>query len=530
MNGYKANPLKRLAGLALAACTAFTMSVTAFADEPYTSYNYDNWDDAIPSQTGYTVDRVVSGKEMDLKQLSDPTSPLFISEKESASLNEARDIYNYNDKELWIADTTNNRVLCLDSDFKIKGCYKEAGGKSFKEPTGLFVTDSPSTGKETVYIADSANERVVRATIESPTELKLEMEYTKPTEALYTAPTFNPSKVVVDYAENVYAVVKAVNTGSVQFRADGSFMGFYGANRVNVTAKVIAQKLWRKIASNEQIAAMQRSVPVEYANFDMDSEGFIYTVTEIMTSTDAVKKINPAGYNIWEAISDERFTFGDHTENVSNLATKTTIATKLTDIAVSDDGLINVLDFDTGRVFQYDKFCNLICIFGARNSTGDQRGAFSTPNAIENFGDKIIILDGAKTRNDITVFKCTAFGNELHQAFYYYDEGLYVEAVPYWNEVVKRDGCYTYAHIGLGKAELKNHNYKAAMKRFKIAHSRKNYDKAFEYYRDEWLQANFTWIAVVIIVLVVLGFVNKILKRFGINVFKLGKKEKKGEK
>ncbi len=530
MNGYKATPLRRLIGLAAAFCTAFTMSVTAFADEPYESYNYDNWDDAIPSQTGYTVDRVVSGLDMGLKELSNPDSPVFISEKESSSLNEARDIYNYNDKELWIADTTNNRVLCLDSNYHIKGCYKEAGGKSLKEPMGLFVTDSPTTGKQTVYIADSANERVVRATVESPTELKLEKEYTRPTEALYTATTYNPSKVVVDYAENVYVVVKSVNTGSVQFRADGTFMGFYGANRVNVTAKVIAQKLWRKIASQEQIEGMQRSVPVEYANFDMDNEGFIYTVTEIMTDTDAVKKINPAGYNIWEAISDERFTFGDHTENVSNLATKTTIATKLTDIAVDDNGLINVLDFDTGRVFQYDKFCNLICIFGARNSTGDQRGAFATPNAIETFGDKIVILEGSKTRNDFTVFKCTAFGNQLHKAFEYYDDGLYTEAVPYWNEVVKRDGCYTYAHIGLGKADLKNHDYKSAMKRFKIARSRKNYDKAFEYYRDEWLQQNFTTIAVVIIVLVVFVFVNKILKKFGINIFGfMKKKKKKGE-
>lgn len=519
--------LKRLIGLAAAVCTALTMSVTAFADEPYQSYNYDNWDDAIPSQTGYTVERVVSGLDMGLKQLSDPSSPLFISEKESASLNEARDIYNYNDKELWIADTTNNRVLCLDSDFKIKGCYKEAGGKAFKEPQGLFVTDSPSTGKQTVYIADASNERVVRATVESPTELNVEMEYTRPTEALYTASTYNPSKVVVDYAENVYVVVKSVNTGSVQFRADGSFMGFYGANRVNVTAKVIAQKLWRKIASQEQIEGMQRSVPVEYANFDMDKEGFIYTVTEIMTDTDAVKKINPAGYNIWEAMTDDDLVFGDHIENVSNLATKTTIATKLTDIAVADDGLINVLDFDTGRVFQYDKFCNLICIFGARNSTGDQRGAFSTPNAIETFGDKIIILEGAKTRNDITVFKCTAFGNMLHKAFEYYDAGLYTEAVPYWNEVVKRDGCYTYAHIGLGNADLKNHDYKSAMERFKIARAKKRYDKAFEYYRDEWLQQNFTLIAVVIILLVVVFFVNKILKRFGISIFKLRKKEKK---
>ena len=40
---------------------------------------------------------------------------------------------------------------------------------------------------------------------------------------------------------------------------------------------------------------MARNVPVEYANFDIDADGFIYTVTEVSTSTDAVKKLNPSG-------------------------------------------------------------------------------------------------------------------------------------------------------------------------------------------------------------------------------------------
>ena len=46
-----------------------------------------------------------------------------------------------------------------------------------------------------------------------------------------------------DKAENIYVVCKAVNTGSVQFNRDGEFQGFYGANRVEVTAAVVAQKL-----------------------------------------------------------------------------------------------------------------------------------------------------------------------------------------------------------------------------------------------------------------------------------------------
>lgn len=546
MNGLK-NSIRKILSLSLAACTAVSMSVTAFADEPYQPYSYDNWDTAIPSQAGYTVQKTVTGMDMGLDRLSTEGDPLFYSADASASLSEARDFFVFNNagaNEIWIADTGNNRILRLNSDYEVTGRYyfvtgetqldAEAGeivltedgsGSFFKEPQGLYIMRSPTTGKETIFIADYSNARVVRASVDSDTQLTLEQEYVKPTEALYTSKTFNPTKVIVDYAENVYTVVKSVNTGSVQFAKDGSFTGFYGANRVEVTAAVVAQKLWRKVASNAQIEAMSRNVPVEYANFDIDNEGFIYTVTEVSTDTDAVKKINPAGYNIWDNVVGDEYTFGDHTEAVWDMATKKTYATKLTDIAVDDSGLINVLDFETGRVFQYDRLCNLICIFGTKNSAADQRGSFSSPNAVETIGDNVIILEGAKTRNDITVFERTTFGENLHQAFSYFDEGLYVEAAPYWNEVIKRDGGYTYAHIGLGKADLKNHEYKSAMDRFEIANSKKNYDKAFEYYREQWLQEHFNVIIIVIAVLAVLLIVSSILKKNGVKLIKRKNKE-----
>ena len=184
---------------------------------------------------------------------------------------------------------------------------------------------------------------------------------------MYSSKTFNPTKILVDNAENVYAVVKSVNTGSVQFARDGSFTGFHGANRVEVTAAVIAQKLWRTIASNDQIAGMARNVPVEYANFDIDADGFIYTVTEVSTSTDAVKKLNPAGYNIWDNDVGNKYNFGDIAEAQWDATTNSKHSTRLTDIVIGNNGLINVLDYETGRVFQYDRNCNLVGIFGTKN-------------------------------------------------------------------------------------------------------------------------------------------------------------------
>ena len=70
---------------ALAAGLALTMTVTAFADEPYTAYNYDYWDDAIPSQSAYRVEKTVTGADMGLDRLSDSSDPLQSSQMQKTS-------------------------------------------------------------------------------------------------------------------------------------------------------------------------------------------------------------------------------------------------------------------------------------------------------------------------------------------------------------------------------------------------------------------------------------------------------------
>lgn len=515
---------------ALAAGLALTMTVTAFADEPYTAYNYDYWDDAIPSQSAYRVEKTVTGADMGLDRLSDPSDPLYISDDAPAKLSDAKDLfYDQDNDTFWVCDSGNNRILRLDTDLKVTGCYTgftgsteisvgEDGRSTFLNPNGIYVKKSIFDDKLYVYIADTDNSRAVKCTVESGTEMTLVQEYTKPDTKLYDSETFNPSKILADKAENIYVVCKSVNTGSVQFNKDGEFQGFYGANRVEVTAAVVAQKLWRKIASNEQISAMTRNVPVEYANFDIDADGFIYTVTEAAnTTTDAVKKLNPAGYNIWDNAVGDEYSFGDVASEYDSTTNKT-YKCRLTDICVSDNGTINVLDYENGRVFQYDKLCNLLCIFGTKNSTSDQAGSFLGPNAIEARGNEVYILDG--TKNDITVYTETTFGNVVHRAVLLYDEGRYSDARADWEEVIKRDGGYAMAYVGLGKACLNDGEYMKALDYFKTAYDQDDYDKAFKYAREEWLRDNFTVIMIVIIVLIVLLIVKAVLKKKGIKLIK----------
>ena len=508
--------LKRMLTLTMALCSAMTMTLTAFADEPYRTYNYDRWGDTVPSQGGYRAEKSVTGKEMELERLADPSDPLFVSEDASVVLKGAKDLFLDDDNnEFWVADTENHRILRLDINLKVIGRYYGVmtadGLSNFNTPSGVYVNVSSITGDLMLYVADTENDRIVKAKVTSETECEMVQDYLKPDSALYDSETFKPSKVIADNAENIYSVVSSVNTGAVQFSKDGSFTGFYGANRVEATAEVIANKLWRKIASNDQIAGMERSVPTEFANFDLDADGFIYTVTEISTDTDAVKKLNPAGYNIWDNEVGDEYTFGDKQVDSQNLVSNFYFQSKLTDIVVSDNGMINILDFETGRVFQYDKLCNLICVFGGKNSA-NQRGSFLAPNAVEAIGNNVYVIDG--TKNDITVFTETTFGSILHEAYLLYGEGKYIEAEPYWEEVIARDGGYTSAYIGLGKAALNSDEYVKALKYFKVAYDQDDYDKAFEYAREEFLRANFTYLIIAAIALIVVLFVIKrLIKR-----------------
>ena len=257
--------LKRMLTMTLALCSTLTMTLTAFADEPYTSYNYDYWGNTVPSQSGYTAKKALTGKDMNLTKLADKADPLFVSDDAKVELNGAKDIFLDDDaKEFWVADTDNNRILRLDINLNLIGRYYGVSGfgkkkemSNFKSPSGIYVAKSSITGDLMMYVADTENDRIIKAKVTSNTECEFVQDYTKPDSALYDSKTFKPSKVVVDNAENVYSVVSSVNTGSVQFSMDGSFTGFYGANRVEATAAVIAQKLWRKLASNDQISGMK---------------------------------------------------------------------------------------------------------------------------------------------------------------------------------------------------------------------------------------------------------------------------------
>lgn len=513
--------IKKILCVLAALVLCVTMLSTAIcAEDPYTSYNYNAWSDAVPSQNGYIVSRTVTGSDMGLGQLSDPDSPFFISENEPSKLSDAKDFFLSPNNEFFIVDTGNNRIIHTDINFNLIGCYKTFTGSSLtteitdeegntvttevttlNAPYGIFVDED-----DIMYIADRDNQRIIKCGL----DCQIITEYVKPDTELYTSVSFYCTKVLVDAAKNVYVICPAVNKGAIMFSAAGAFMGYYGANRVEVTAEAIRNKIWRKFASDDQIASLTNITPVEYANFAIDDEGFIYTVTEVAdVSTDAVKKMNPAGYNILESTTNAAdMVFGDQ---MSVTYSGTTYSTRLTDITVGDNGVINILDYTSGRIFQYDEECNLLFIFGCDQE--GQEGGFDNPNAIECYGDLVYVLDGRN--NDITVFEETLFGEYVHEAVRLYNDGLYEDALDLWYEVIKRDGNFTLAYSAIGKALLNQGEYKEAMKYFKIAFNDTDYDRAFESWRQDILRDNFTLMIIVIIVVIVAIWVISALQKKG---------------
>ncbi len=492
---------KKITAFLCAAAVTASLAVTASADEPYIGYNYDWWSDPIPSQNGFVVDQTVSGADMGVGSLAEPN-----------------DIYIDNESGLfYIADSKNNRIVVTDESFspeKTKVIDTLSYGEAFPEskstikqtsfntPTGVYVR-TDKDGNTLIYVADSANQRVVAFN----EELEIEMEYTRPSSDVYDAQvTYNPAKVVVDTAFNVYVVVPSITQGTVQFSADGTFNGYYGANRVNATAEVIAQSFWKLIYTREQIIAMRRSVAIEIANVDVDEEGFIYTVTESRTSdTDILKKLNPAGTNIFTNLGYDQYVYGDA---MTRYYKGKNYTSAICDVDIDEEGNIYLLDFATGRVFQYTNECDLLFIFGGK---GTQKGTFTSVSAVETHNGKVYVVDSRK--NNVTVFKQTEFGGIVQNAISLFNEGLYDEAKQPWEEVLRRDGNYWLAYIGLGNAYLNQNDYATALDYF-YRNSRGGYNRAFKSYRIEFIRANFTWIMVVLLVIILALIVFSRVRRY----------------
>lgn len=444
--------------------TALPLSVSA--ESMTKSYIYDN-----------------SGK---VKEITAPYKVDYIFDEPENRLLNPEDMHVF-DNKVYVLDSGNNRIVVFNDKLKFENeikFFKDGKVYETKELKGIFVN------KDAIYVADRSGNKVFKTDFAG----NVILEIFKPKTSMLTEDNiFSPMKVIVDSLGQIYILVENEYRGALMLNKDGNFLSFYGAGDVKVTAEVLMENFWRMFKTDAQLDYSKQTLSVVYKNFAIDGENFIYAVEDGTDSSEQpLRKMNSSGTDILSVSQ-----VGDASLKSNN---EKDLASSFVSVAVDDSGFITILDSTWQRLFQYNKDGELLYVFGGR---GVQNGSFINPIDVAALGDRLIVLD--KDSGQVTSFAPTQFGTNIRKANELFEEGLFDDSLKPWNEVMKIDGNFDMAYIGLGKISLMNRDYVKAMEYFKAADSKDNYSIAFKRYRSIYLRENLTKILIVIAAIIVLA-------------------------
>lgn len=446
-----AHPAQKAAAVLLTALTLFSPGLSVGAAAPEEGYCYNSYDESVPAPAGYQYDRMIYGSELEEK-----------------TFGLAQDMAAYNG-ELYVLNNKQGTVSVLTADLEyLRSIHftKDGQEQPAEGASGLFL--ETVDGKMQILVADTEKQRIFRADAEG----RILQEYGKPEEELFRQSLdFRPTKVLAGWDGTVYAICQGLYKGAAAFSREGEFLGFFGNNDIDITAAMLLEHFWKSLMNKEQLGRMQRSVSIEFSNFAVDSRGFIYTCTRVTdNSMGEIKRLNAKGINVLP-VED----YGDLEDVwIKNEHQDTAFV----DILAMNDRVIAALDSQRGRVFLYSSDGTLLLIFG---DTGRFAGTFRTPSALECIGNHLYVLDPYK--DSITRFSPTEYGAALLEASSLYQEGRYTESVDLWNQVMRQNGNFETAYIGIGKALMGAENYSEAMTYFQKGQDRESYSQAYEEYR-----------------------------------------------
>jgi len=463
--------------------TVLSVPFPALADQlPYDTYNYDYWDNVVATPAAYVPDGTISGVSLEVGGFSGP-----------------QDICVAPNGDLYIADTGNNRIIVVDDRgetvLKIIDSFDNGGTEdTFNAPTGVCISE-----KEQLYIADRENRRIV---VLEPDGRLVKIVENPQADVLGENYVFKPLKVSVDYADRIYCIAQNMFQGILVFETDGEFSGFFGT--INVTLS-LWEKFWKKVATKEERENQTLYIATEFTGMDIDDNGFVYATNIDEAGEQGVRRLNPRGEDVIKK---------GRNENVGGdlwIAASGTYggASQITDVVYRDNGIYSLLDRKRGRVFTYDHEGNLLYIFGG---IGTQEGTFNVPSAIEQWGDKLLVLDAG--RAEIYIFAATEYGSLINEAVALRFDGDEALAVDLWKRVLELDENNELANSGIGKAYLSAGDNKMAMKYLKLGMNREYYSVAFKRYRSEFLKQYLGYgLTAVIAVPVLIALVNKLRDR-----------------
>ena len=503
----------RFIALAMCLMTVMGSGLGIFAAS-YTTFTYSLNDFPMVSPDAYTPEIEITSAYMGLL------------ENDGVALDDPRDMVIDDQLNVYLADGANSRITVLDEHYKLKFHLKEFVNDqgvpdSLNTPSGLYVTS------DTIYVADTENNRLVLFDREG---VFIRIIGAPKDDVFRDNAIYKPVAVAVDETGRIYVVSSTTYEGVIALSNDGVFQGFIGAQKV---AFNMLQIIWRRFQTAEQRALSEQLVSTEFNNITIDDQGFIYVTTssiedyllaQHITSKSAdyapVKKLNSSGSDIMK----RNGFFGPGGEvNFPMSSFRTNVATgpsKIIDVAMGPENTWTIIDEKRSRTYTYDSDGKLLFVFG---DTGYQLGNISSIEAIAYQGDKILILD--KTRDSITVYNRTEYGDVLINALHNTNIRRYDLAIDDWQAILQRNSNFDAAYVGIGKAKYREGDWEGAMEYYKFAYDVTNYSEAFKMYRKDWV-AKYIVVIPIVIVAVVIGvtqffkFAGKVNKKTALSLSK----------
>lgn len=506
--------MKRLSQVLLTVLALLMMLTTVVgAAAPYATYTYSSTKFVLNSPETYVPDMVVNSNYMGL----------------SKALDDPRDLFVGPDENVYLVDAKNARVICLDKYLKVRfeiATFVNSHGvpDSFSDPSGVFVND------EYIYVCDSNNNRIVMFNLDG----SFHKVIPQPVSDLFDeGAIYKPVAVAVDSYGRLFVVSSTTYQGIIVMSDDGGFHGFIGAAKVEISPMEI---LWRSLQTDAQRELSSAYIPTEYNNITIDKDNFIYITTDAPSDSDqmksiqnksgenaSVKKLNASGADVMRR--NGFFGPGGEVAPATSSLHAITGASRIIDAAVGPEGTWSIIDEKRSKVYTYDKDGACLFIFGDK---GIQTGNIENIEAIAYQGSKILLLD--KSKDCITVYRRTEYGDLLIDALAHQNARIYDVAIDDWTEILKRNNNYDAAYIGIGKALYRSGDYEEAMEYYRAAFDTTNYSNAFKEVRKGILSK---WLVVLVIGVVLVcvligkffGYAGKINKKAQLKVGRKSLKE-----
>jgi hypothetical protein len=412
----------------------------------------------------------------------------------NTTLSSPEDMVVYEDN-IYIIDSKTHSFYIVDSEFNLISVHNQFNltptylqklseegitdvtSLTLNAPFGLDVKESG------IYIADTSNFRIVKLNH----DFEVIDVFSDIEDATFDELNFEPLKITVDVSERMYVVAKNVYEGIIELDTDGSFNRFTGVNPIRLNPFQIFS---RSLMTEAQLAQLQLFLPTEYTNISIDEKSFIYATSKPSTNNaeNQIQLINPKGIDVIKR-NGYHPPMGDiqYMEGMNNYVI--TGPSTLVDIATTKDGIYTVLDQKRSRLFTYDSEGNLLYINGDEGAQSDK---FTEGVSLAYLNDDLLILD-RKTRT-VIVYQLTDFGLAVNEAISLHNQGKFEEASLVWADVLLLNTNYEIAYNGIGKYYLREKNFAKAMEYFNAGHDLYYYSKAYKGYRNEVLKANFGYI------------------------------------